>query len=168
VLRWLRVAHGFPRMHAPEVPSTDGRCPGNWGDLGQVPRVADRKGDVVTTPVGNWKLQIQDSRSRARGTGIICEASALPCIVIPAKAGVHLVRASKCVSHRLDSRLRGNDRRLNRGRIPSGTNHPRHCHPQSRCRPSGRRTSVDCQGKRGRINSRGPWPKGRAQDDSAL
>ena len=49
----------------------------------------------------------------APGSGVICEARALLCAVIPAKAGIHCVSHRKSVVDGLDSRFRGNDRPLN-------------------------------------------------------
>ncbi len=58
---------------------------------------------------------------QAPGTGVICEAGALPGAVIPAKAGIHSASHWKCAADGLDSRLRGNDRCFERGPIPNDT-----------------------------------------------
>jgi hypothetical protein len=41
--------------------------------------------------------------------------------VIPAKAGVHSANLRKCAAYGLDSRLRGNDLRIERHPIPNNT-----------------------------------------------
>jgi hypothetical protein len=51
----------------------------------------------------------------------IWETLALQAPVIPAKAGIHSANPRKCAVHGLDSRFRGNDRRLVRDDIPNDT-----------------------------------------------
>ena len=46
---------------------------------------------------------------RGRASGVICEIRALPCAVIPAKAGIYSASHWKCAANGLDSRFRGND-----------------------------------------------------------
>ena len=57
----------------------------------------------------------ESTRGPRAGTGVVWSA------VIPAQAGIHCANARKCAVHGLDSRLRGNDRRLVRDDIPNDT-----------------------------------------------
>jgi hypothetical protein len=55
------------------------------------------------------------------GGGVICDPLALPCAVIPAKAGIHSASYWNCTADRMHSRLRGNDQCIERGSIPNDT-----------------------------------------------
>jgi hypothetical protein len=55
------------------------------------------------------------------GSGVISETQVLQAAVIPAEAGIHSANPRKCAVHGLDSRFRGNDRRLVRDDIPDDT-----------------------------------------------
>jgi hypothetical protein len=59
--------------------------------------------------------------SALRDRSVICKRCALEAAVIPAKAGIHSSNLQKCIAHVLDSRFRGNDRRLVRDAIPNDT-----------------------------------------------
>jgi hypothetical protein len=47
-----------------------------------------------------------------------------PFVVIPAKAGIQFGDKAFPMAYRVDSRLRGNDRRFDRGRIPNDITTP--------------------------------------------
>jgi hypothetical protein len=55
------------------------------------------------------------------GGGVICETRALPCAVIPAKAGIYSASHWKCAADGLDSRFRGNDQCFEGDPIPDDT-----------------------------------------------
>src|ERR1019366_5936346 len=53
------------------------------------------------------------------GTGVICDARALPGTVLPAPARIYSARHWKCAADGLDSRFCGNDPCLRRDTIPN-------------------------------------------------
>jgi hypothetical protein len=66
--------------------------------------------------------------------GGICETRALQAAVIPAKAGIHFANLRKYAVQGLDSRFRGNDRRLVSDDIPNDTTTMTRRLGVSRCR----------------------------------
>jgi len=61
---------------------------------------------------------------RRAGTCVIVETRAVPGAAIPAQAGIYCASHWKCAGGGLDSRLRGNDQRFERDRIPIDASMP--------------------------------------------
>jgi hypothetical protein len=93
-----------------------------------------RKGIRTANDVGG---HFTPQAASAGGSGVICEAGALLCVVIPpACRGNPLCEPLGSVVGALDSRLRGNDRPLIRGRNPNDST------ARSALSPAGRKAAT--------------------------